>query len=202
MSHVFARLAAAIIGLAVLSLAPATAEPQTYVLDKHYTNVTFAWNHLGLSRQSARILDLEGTLVFDPEKPESSTIEVTLKPQSIITGVGEFDRQLKGPDYFDVGRFPTIVFRGREVTRTGEKTGLLAGDLIIRGITRPVALSVTMNFLGEHPLGPLNATYLDKFVAGFSARAKINRSEWELKRGTPLVSDEVEISIEAELIRK
>lgn len=197
-----ARLSGAIVWLALLHPATAGAEPQTYVLDKPYTNVTFGWNHLGLSRQSARILDVDGTLVFDPEKPEDSTIEVTMKPQSIVTGVGEFDRQLKGPDYFDVARFPTIVFRGREVTRTGEKTGLLAGDLTIRGITRPVALSVTLNFLGEHPLGPLNAIYLDKFVAGFSARAKINRSEWELKRGTPLVSDEIEISIETELVRK
>jgi len=202
MTHLNARLSAVILCLAMLCPAPAVAEPHTYVFDKHYTNVTFAWNHLGLSRHSARILDLEGVLVLDPEKPEDTTIEVTLKPQSIVTGVAEFDRQLKGPDYFDVGRFQTIEFRSREVTKTGAKTGLLVGDLTIRGITRPVALAVTLNFLGEHPLGPLNATYLDKFVAGFSARAKINRSEWELKRGTPLVSDEVEISIEAELIRK
>lgn len=178
------------------------AEPQTFVFDRQHTNVSFAWNHLGMSRQSGRILDVEGSLLLNPERPDESKIDVTMKAQSIMTGVAELDRDLKGPDYFDVSRHPLITFRSTEVMRTGEKTAVVTGDLTILGVSRPVALSVSLNFMGEHPLGPLNANYQDKFAAGFSARAKISRSEWGLKRGTPLVSDAIEIAIEAELIRK
>ena len=178
------------------------AEPAKYVSERQHTNVSFSWNHLGLSKQTGRIIDVEATLLHDPEKPEESTLEVVMKPASMMTGVADLDRQLKGADYFDAGRHPTITFKSTGIKKTGEKSGEVVGDLTILGITKPVTLDVTLNFSGEHPLAPLNATYRDQFAMGFSAKAKISRSEWGLKRGTPLVSDEIEISIETEMIRR
>ena len=180
----------------------ARAESATYTFDKPYTNVSFSWNHLGLSRHSGRILDVDGTLEFDPESPETGKVEVTMKAASIVSGVAEFDRQLRSADYFDAARHPAITFKSMEIKKTGEKTGEVTGDLNILGIVKPVTLKVTWNFSGEHPLSSLNASYRDRFVAGFSGRAKLNRSDWGLKRGTPLVSDEIEIVIETELNRK
>ncbi len=182
--------------------APAGAEPATYAIDRQHTNVSFRWNHLGLSRQSGRILDVEGTLVLDPEQPEAATLDVVMKSASIVTGVAELDRHLKSADFFEAARHPIITFKSTSVTKTGEKTGEVSGDLTILGITKPVVLQVMLNFDGEHPLAPLNAAYRDKFVVGFSAKGRLSRSEWGLKRGTPLVSDEIEISIETELNRK
>lgn len=189
-------------GLLCLSPAGLHAEPQTYVIDRQHTNVSFSWNHLGISRQSGRMTDVEGTLVIDAEKPEEATIEVILKPASILSGVAELDRALKSPDFFDVGRNPIITFKSTGVKRSGEKAAEVTGDLMILGVTRPVVLDVTLNFEGEHPLAPVNAIYRDKFVVGFSAKTRISRSDWGLKRGTPLVSDEITISIETELLRK
>lgn len=200
-----ARLGAVLMLLAALiagSAPPAAAEPATFAIDRAYTNVSFSWNHLGLSRQSARILDVEGSLTLDMEKPEDGRLEVMMKAGSIATGVPEFDRLLKGVDFFDAGRNPIITFKSTAIRKTSEKTGEVTGDLMIMGIIKPVTLDVTLNFAGEHPLGPINAIYRDKFVAGFSAKAKLSRTEWGLKRGTPLISDEVEITIEAELNRK
>jgi polyisoprenoid-binding protein YceI len=75
------------------------------------------------------------------------------------------------------------------------------GDLTIKGITRPVALNVVWNYSGEHPLAKVNPNYLDVQVAGFSATAVLRRSDWDLSLAIPLVSDEVRLSIETELLR-
>lgn len=187
--------------LALAALAPPVLA-DTWVLDRAHTNVTFSWNHLGISRQSARILDVEGTLEFDPAEPEKGTVAVTFRVQSISTGVEALDRHLRSADFFDAGRHPTITFKSTAARKTGDKTGEVVGELTILGQTRPVTLDVTWNFTGEHPLSSVNPTYRDKHVSGFSARTRLLRSEWGLARATPLVSDEIEVSIEAELFRK
>jgi polyisoprenoid-binding protein YceI len=198
----FMALVAAAAWLAAAPVSGAAAESAVYVFDKQHTNVSFSWNRLGLSRQSGRIVDVEGTLEFDSEKPDEGRVDVRMKTTSIATLVPELDRALKGPDFFDAARHPLITFKSTQALRTGDRTGEVTGDLTILGKTNPVVLTVTWNFTGEHPLSAINAAFRDRFVAGFSARARLNRSEWGLSRGTPFVSDEIEISIETELLRK
>lgn len=188
-------------GLAVLALTgPAAAD--TYQFDKQHTNISFTWDHLGLSRQSGRILDFDGIVEFDPATPESGAVAVSLKVASIWTGVEALDRHLRTPDFFDAERHPTITFKSTSAIKTGERMGEVAGNLTIMGVTRPVTLKVIWNFSGEHPLGRYNANYQGKFVSGFTAMTRILRSEWGLKRAIPLASDEIEITINTELIRK
>jgi polyisoprenoid-binding protein YceI len=193
-------MAALAIGLCVPPVARASAEP--YAFDADHTNVTFSWNHLGLSRQSARIMKVTGALEFDPEKPEDSRIDVTLDVASIQTGSRTLDRDLRSPDFFDAARYPEITFRSTIVRVTGQQTGEVAGNLMIMGQSQPVILQVRWNYSGEHPLGKINPAYLGKFVSGFSALTTIKRSQWGINRAVPLVSDDIEIAIEAEFLRK
>lgn len=194
------RLAASILAMAAALVVPARAD--VYTFDPGYTNVTFSWNHLGLSRQSGRILQYGGVLEFDPMEPEQAKVDVALKVASLSTGVAQLDRDLRSSDFFDAARHPEIAFRSTSIRTTGEKTGEVEGDLTIMGETRPVVLQVRWNYTGEHPLAKLNPTYIGKFVSGFSARTTILRSAWGIKRAIPLVSDEIEISIETEWVRK
>lgn len=184
----------------VLASWPAMAE--TYAFDKTQTNITFTWDHLGLSRQSGRVLDFDGILEFDPGKPEASAVQVVMKASSLWTGYEALDRHLQTVDFFDVGRHPTITFASTGVKKTGERTGDVTGNLTILGIAKPVTLHVTWNFTGEHPLGKLNPLFRDKIVSGFTATARIQRSEWGMKRATPLTSDEIEIVINTALLKK
>lgn len=172
----------------------------TFTIDKQHTEVRFSWDHLGLSRQSAKFTDVTGTVSFDPEKPDASTVDVQIKLASLVTGVAALDTQLvKTKDYFDAAANPLITFKSTDVRSTGEKTAELTGDLTINGVTKPVTLAVVWNFLGPHPLGAINPTYKDLMAAGFSARTQILRSEWGLTRTIPLVSDEIRIAIETEM---
>lgn len=185
---------------AVTALAPVRAD--TYGIDKQHTNVTVSWDHLGLSRQSARVVDVDGRLEFNPAVAADARLEVTMRAASIWTGVSALDRHLRTPDFFDVATHPEITFRSTAVRVTGDRTGEVTGDLTMVGVTRALTLNVTWNFTGEHPLAAINPSYSGTVVSGFSARAKIKRSEWGLTRGVPLASDEIEIAIEAELLKR
>jgi polyisoprenoid-binding protein YceI len=178
------------------------ARADTYAFDRDHTNITFSWNHLGISRQSARILDFDGILDFDPENPENASVDVTMRVASLFTGTRVLDRDLKSSDFFDAARYPEITFKSTLIRKVGERSGEVAGDLTILGVTYPVVLQVRWNFSGEHPLGDINPAYKGKYVAGFSAVTTVLRSAWGLKRAIPLVSDEIEIAIEAEFLRK
>lgn len=177
------------------------AQMATYRFDKDHTAITFSWSHLGLSRQSARLTDVDGRIEFDPTNPETSTIDVVMKAASIWTGVPAFDEHIKSADYFDVAKFPLILFRSTSIRQTSDKTGQVVGDLTVKGITRPVTLHVAWNFSGEHPLAKVNPNYRDVYVSGFSATGVLRRSDWGLSLAVPLVSDEIRLSIETELLR-
>lgn len=196
-------LRAALLALGLAGAGPATgwAAPETYSFDKTHTEVRFSWNHLGLSRQSGRFLDVGGSLEFDPERPEASRVEVVIKIPSLSTGVKELDTVLKSKEFFDAEANPIATFRSTEVVRTGDKGARVSGDLTISGITKPAVLDVVWNFAGEHPLSKINPVYAGTYYTGFSARTQLRRSDWGITRTIPFVSDEIRISIEAELKR-
>ncbi len=196
-----------VMGLAALVLTIASsggslAQSAVYTISKDYTNVRFSWSNLGLSRQSARIMAVDGSVEFDPKVPEASRVDVVMNATSLWTGIASFDELMKSADFFDVRRHPSIRFRSTAVRRMSERTGELIGDLTIMGTTNPVTLYVVWNYTGEHPLAAVNPNYKDVFVSGFSATGVLRRSDWGLSRGVPLVSDEIEVTIETELIRR
>lgn len=196
------RLAGISCGGLLILIAAAPVRADIWTIDKSASEVRFSYGHFGLSRQGGRFRDISGRLDFTPTDPESGRVEVALKAAAVSTGVPELDRLLRSPDFFDAARYPVITFTGSEVRRTGEKTGQVAGNLTMLGVTRPVTLDVTWNFTGEYPLSSINPIYQGKWVSGFSAKTTIERSAWGMKRGIPLLSDEVELTIEAEFLRQ
>jgi polyisoprenoid-binding protein YceI len=187
------------LGFALLVGGPARAD--VWQIERNTTVVHFTYDHLGLSRQSGRFKDIEGKLEFSPTEPERGAVDITIKAAGVSTGVPELDRLLRSSDFLDTARHPTIRFRSVGVKPTGEKTGELDGELTFMGVTWPVTMKVRWNFTGEYPLAAVNPAYQGRWVSGFSATTVIERSRWGLKRGIPLISDAVEIAIEAEFVR-
>jgi polyisoprenoid-binding protein YceI len=199
----FARCAAFLGALAIMGVfvsPPVLAD--TYILDKGHTQVMFGWERAGLSRQQGRFSDVNGTVEFDAAKPEEGRVEVSIRASSIQTGVEALDRHLRSGDFFDVGNFPVVTFKSTTITRTGDKTGEMTGDLSILGVVRPLRLQVTWVFTGPHPLGAINPALKDRTVSVFSAKGVLKRSEWGLTRVIPMVADDIQINIETELLRK
>jgi polyisoprenoid-binding protein YceI len=195
---------AGLFGAALLALpqGDAWAEPQTYQFDKGHTQIRFSWNHVGLSEQSALFRDYSGSVTFDQEDVTNSAVEVTIDPASVDTGVADFDAHLKSDDFFSVEQHPEVTFKTTQVVKTGPNSGRMTGDLTIKGITKPVTLDVTLNYAGEHPLAPFNEKYKGREAAGFQATGRVLRSDFDLGRFAPLVSDWVDIEINTELYRE
>ena len=194
------RLVAVLAGIVVSSAGWALAE--TYSFTGGHSTISITWSHAGLSRHTARIIGFEGRLDFDPASPESGQVDVVIEAARISSGVPALDRLLRSADVFDATAYPSITFKSTQAVATAERMGEVTGDLTIRGTTRPVTLSVTWNFTGEHPLGLVNPSFAGKFVSGFSALTRLRRSEWGLGRGAPLISDEVDLAIEVEAVRR
>lgn len=187
---------------AILGWLAGEVRADTWVLDKQSSEIRFSWDYLGLSHRSARFLDAEGKLDFSPTEPEVGVVEVAIRSNSVSTGVREFDDLLKSPDFFAAGANPRITFRSTGIAKISERKADISGELTVLGITKPVTLSTTWNFTGEHPLAASNPTYQGKWVSGFTATARIARSDFGMARGVPLVSDDVRIDIEAVFLRK
>lgn len=179
--------------LAFSSAAPAAAE--TYIFDKSHTEIRFSWSHFGLSRMSGRFLAYDGALEIDRAAPEKSTLTVKVETPSLWTHVEKFNDHLKSADFFNVTTMPEATFKSTKVEKTGEKTAKVTGDLTIKGKTRPVTFDVTLNFDGTHPMSK-------KPSVGLSAKTVVKRTDFDLGKYAPAVSDDVVIEVETEMNAK
>jgi polyisoprenoid-binding protein YceI len=165
-----------------------------YRIDKSHTSVLFFINHLGYSNKMLYIKDYDGTVFFDQKKPEKSSVDIRFKPASIESGDEVLNKKLQGDEFFNVRDFPEARFVSKEIKILDKNHGIIVGDLTLLGITKPFSMQVTFNRAGVH-------TYTQDYVAGFSAKGKLKRSEFGMTWGIPSVGDEVEVMIEIELIR-
>ena len=168
-------------------------------IDPTHSSIEFAVRHLMISTAKGRFAEFTGTVEADEQNPGGSTVKVEIVASSIDTRTEQRDAHLRSPDFLDVERHPTITFESTRVERAGD--GLrLVGDLTIRGVTREIVLDVEPGGRGMDPWGNERA--------GFHATAKLDRTDfgltWNqaLETGGFVVSNEVKISIDVELVRQ
>lgn len=142
---------------------------------------------------------ISGTVKYDPEKPETSTVEATIDATSISTRDAQRDAHLKSADFLDVEKFPALTFRSKKI-EVAAGGGKVTGDLTIHGVTREITLDV------EGPTAEMKDPW-GKQRIGASATAKLNRKDfgltWNaaLEAGGVMVGDEVKITIDVEAVR-
>lgn len=172
-----------------LSAAPSGS----YRTDPRHAYIVFSYDHMGMSHPHLRWRKWSGELDWDAEDPDASSVYVTINAASVDSGVDEFDGHLRGERFFDVANHPEITFESTSIERTGPSTGKISGDLTIRGVTAPVVLDAVIN-------GAKGDAQDGVYKLGFSATATVKRSMFGITAYLPLVSDEVEISIESEFV--
>lgn len=176
--------------LSALCASPVLAADR-YTFDNNHSQIRMGHNHFGFSNIEISFQTFEGELMLDPEDWSKSSVSVTIPIASIYTGVPKFTEHLKSAEFFDVAKYPTGTFKSKSVEKAGEGKLQVNGDLTIHGVTKPVTLDVTINKIGEHPMGKDQA-------AGFDAATTIKRSDFGLDLYAPGVSDEVRIEITTE----
>ncbi len=174
---------------------PGTVPGGTYAVEPTHTRVEFTVSHLGFTDWWGDFTHASGRLQLDPAHPQASRVEIEIPVDSVSTTNATLDGELKGGDWFDAARFPTMRFVSTRITRTGPNRALIAGNLTMHGVTRPVTLAATFNGAGTNPL--------DKsYTIGFNATTTIRRSEFGVAKYVPLVGDSAAIRISAAFVRK
>jgi polyisoprenoid-binding protein YceI len=172
-----------------------------WTVDPTHAEVGFSVRHMMIATVRGRFGAVSGTVTVDERNPRNSKVDVTIDATSIDTRQEMRDNHLRSPDFFDVAQFPKLHFVSKSIEgdpRNGDFR--VIGDLTIRDVTREVELKATFEGEGKDPWGNERA--------GFSATGKLNRTDfglhWNqaLETGGVLVSDEVKLSIDVELVKK
>ena len=172
----------------------------TWKIDPAHSEINFSVRHMMISNVRGRFEKFDGTVEFDEENPENSSVEVKIEADSINTREQRRDNHLRSPDFLDVEKYPYITFKSKRIERTGEDSGRIIGDLTVRDETHEVVLDVDYAGQAKSPWGTTSA--------GFSATTKINRKQWglnwnqALETGGVLVGDELKVNIELEIVKQ
>jgi polyisoprenoid-binding protein YceI len=168
----------------------------TYNIDPAHSSVGFSVTHMVINTVRGRFDEFSGTIVLDGTQVKEAT--GTIQAKSINTGIEKRDGHLKSPDFFDVAKFPTITFQSKRAQKQGAET-VLIGDFTMHGVTKELALPVTLK-------GPIKDPRGNSRI-GMQAKAKLNRRDYGLKynqaleTGGLVVADEVELEINAEAVK-
>ena len=175
------------------SLCGLAAAADRYQIDAEHTYSTFSYQHWGLSTQSGRFDKNSGSITLDLAA-QSGALEIEIEAASVNTGSEAFNKMLRSRSFFDSDSFPTIRFVSDQMVFEQGELKKILGQLSIRDITRPVTIEVT-HFHCRYML-----LYL-KSACGANGNTTIRRSDYQLGRYVPFVSDEVNLSFNVEAIK-
>ena len=164
----------------------------SYKVDPAHSSVEFSIRHI-VSRVTGSFTDFSGSIMYDPEQVEKSTVEATIQIGSIDTRNEKRDNHLGSPDFFDTKKYPEMSFKSTGVKKQGDKL-LATGDLTLHGVTKSVVLTVEVLGTGVHPMSKAP-------VAGFAGETVIKRSDYGVNNWTDvtgMLGDEVRISLNIE----
>lgn len=186
------------LSLALLLPALAVADPIVYKVDSDHSGVSFTIRHF-VSNVPGRFKDFDGVIKYDPQNPAASSVNFTIQAASIDTDNADRDNHLKGADFFDVAKFPTLTFSSTSVKAVDADTLEVTGELTMKGVTKKVTVPVDV-------LGSVKTPRGEK--AGFETAFKLDRKEYgitwnrALDAGGAVLGDDVKITISVEADRQ
>lgn len=187
-----------VLGAAMFALAgasvPATAAE--YVIDTQgaHASINFKMIHLGMSNLRGRFDKFEGTFTYDEAAPENSSVMVTIDTASVNSNQADRDKHLRSADFLNVSEHPTATFKSTGIKVTGEKTGVITGDLTLNGITRSIQIQASHIGGGNDPWGG--------FRQGFTGTTKFALADFGINFNLGPAGKEVELILDVEGIKK
>ena len=198
MKRILVLAVLALIAAPLFAQAPAAA-PEVWVIDKPHSSTSFKIRHL-MSNVTGYFHDFDAVVTIDRATPAKSSVEFTIRTQSIDTRAAERDEHLRSPDFFEVAKYPTISFKSTSVAPKSATQFDVTGDLTMHGVTKRITLPVTFLGFVRDPRG--------NEKAGFEITTTLDRKDYNitwnrvLDEGGFLLGDEVKVTIELEMGRK
>jgi polyisoprenoid-binding protein YceI len=172
----------------------AAAQVETWKIDPNHTAAQFSVRHLGISTVRGSFTKVEGSVGYDPSDPAKTTIDATIAADSVDTRVEARDKDLRGPNFFDVAKYPTLTFKSKRVETAGSGKLKVIGDLTLHGVTKEVMLDV------DGPSAPAQDPWGNTRM-GASASTKISRKDFGMTADAGVVGDDISITIDVEMIK-
>ena len=158
-----------------------------YISDPEHTFVSFSYKHLSYSVQTSRFDRINGIITLNDEM-DGGIVDVAIETGSVSTGSDTFNKLLRSEDYFNSEKFPVAKFTSNKIIFNNQAITSIPGELTIKGITKPIDIEVS-NFACSRNFITL------KYMCGANASAKLSRSEFDLGKYVPFVSDEISLNI-------
>jgi polyisoprenoid-binding protein YceI len=171
----------------------------TWTIDASHSRLGFSAKHAMVTTVRGSFTDFEGSLVLNGDDPAQSSATVVIRTASFYTGVADRDGHVRGEDFLDVEKFPTLTFTSTKVVQDGGDAYVMTGDLTIRDVTRPVDLKLEFEGTQQDPFGNNRV--------GFTGETTINRKDfglaWNvaLDKGGMLVSEKIKIQLDISAIK-
>jgi polyisoprenoid-binding protein YceI len=169
----------------------AQAEPVTFKVDPVHSTVLFRIMHLNIAPAYGRFADPTGTFVLDSTDMSKSSFDISIDVAKVNTDNTKRDEHLRGPDFFSVQQFPTATFKSTSVKSAGEGKMEVSGELTLRGVTKPVSLTLVKT--GE---GDRGARF--GYRAGLEGTVTIKRSDFGITYMPEGLGDDVQLTIALE----
>ena len=160
-----------------------------YVIDANHTGLVARVPHMGMSYSIFRFTTVSGTLDWDPAKPASDALNVTVDPKSITHPVKGFPEELSGDRFLKAGQFPTASFVSKAFHPIDAGHGKVDGDLTLMGVTKPVTFDVELIGAGKGFRGD---------VMGASAHTTVDPKDY----GLGLIPGPIQLNIDLEFDRQ
>lgn len=174
--------------------ASAAAQTGTWQIDPNHSSAQFSVKHLAVSTVRGAFTKVTGTAKYDVADPTKNTIDVSIDATSVDTRVEMRDNDLRSPNFLEVQKYPTITFKSKQTKAAGNGKLQITGDLTIHGVTKEVVLEV------DGPSAPIKDPWGNQRI-GASASTKINRKDFGVNGAPGVVGDDINITIDAELIQ-
>lgn len=184
----------ALLALAAALSAPALAAPETYAVEGTHTFPRFSYSHFGYTTQMSRFDKTTGTVTWD-KAAKTAAVDIVIDTTSVNTGFTTFNEHIQGEDFLDTSKYPTASFKSTKVVFEGDKPTAIEGNLTLKGVTKPVTLTVSSFQAMPHPM-------MKKDAIGANAWTVVKRSEFNAGKYAPYVGDEVRIDIAIEAIKQ
>ncbi|MCI0341764.1 MAG: YceI family protein [Planctomycetales bacterium] len=183
------------IGAFVASASPAVAPAQNFNVDPVHSSVLFKVKRPPYSTFYAMFHDLSGKILLDPMNAAACSVDLQIKADSLESRNPDRNKHLRSPDFFSVKEFPVISFKSTKIAPGKEEdTYVVTGDLTLHGVTKPITLTVRKTGEADDPM--------KNHRAGFETSFKIQRSDFGMKYGIGMLSDEVELILGVDAIRE
>jgi polyisoprenoid-binding protein YceI len=183
------------LAMGLMWMAAAAARADDYKSDPVHSNVVFRVHHFGAGYVCGTFIGPTGAISYDDADATKDSFDLTVQADSLDTRSDRRDQDLKGPDFFDVKQFPTLTFKSTSVTKTGDTTLHVTGDLTLHGVTKSITVDMDLTGTGTGMHGETRT--------GFETAFTVDRRDYGLTYDPePVIGNNVRITVGIEAIKQ